>query len=270
MNWKPILEWILTHRNNKNISENELHFIKDYFKNEVKHEIETKNPKNYLNEKFISFLHKDVYKHNKGLDKFSINKMHPLLLKHVDSTMKDIIDLTRIKDEQLKLELEKRFNHFIRHELQNDTNLQDVKDKVRFNDIKETSSQYRNMVLSDKTHKMNLAIDKAIATENNAFACIWHTQEDKRVVGNPSGLYPKVTNEQAHGNHYKRNNKVFILKNSWAYKQKLVTGDLYEDLADGGVEKAYNCRCYLEYIYDLRDIDEAFLTKKGYDYIYKY
>ena len=56
----------------------------------------------------------------------------------------------------------------------------------------------------------------------------WSTSNDERVVGNPSGLYPKVTSPRMHGNHYDRDGEIF----NWA-----------EPPQDGHPGRPINCRC---------------------------
>lgn len=66
---------------------------------------------------------------------------------------------------------------------------------------------------------------------------IWRNSRDKRVAGNPSGLYPKVDpKSKYHGNHWKREGKVFEWKNP---------------PPDGNPGEPINCRCYAEPIFDI-------------------
>jgi hypothetical protein len=57
---------------------------------------------------------------------------------------------------------------------------------------------------------------------------IWRTAEDERVVGNPSGLYPK--GNPGHEDHYHRNGKVFAFD---------------DPPEDGHPGIPYNCRCVM-------------------------
>lgn len=133
---------------------------------------------------------------------------------------------------------------------------------------KDKFEKHMKFVIKDQSNKLSAALDEITASQGGAFAMIWKTRNDKRVVGNPSGLYPKGA--PIHGNHYVRNNKLFLLKNSWALKEgyiKKTKGVEYlEDLPDGKPSDAIGCRCFRIDIYSLEDIPNEYhfiLTKKG-------
>ena len=82
------------------------------------------------------------------------------------------------------------------------------------------------LIAKDQTSKMNTAINQIRQTSLGIFEYIWRTREDNRVVGDPTGLYPK--GNPIHGNHYIRNGLIF----RWD-----------EPPADGHPGYAINCRC---------------------------
>lgn len=133
---------------------------------------------------------------------------------------------------------------------------------------KDKFEKHMKFVIKDQSNKLSASMDEITATEGGAFAMIWKTRNDKRVVGNPSGLYPKGA--PIHGNHYIRNNKLFLLKGSWALKEgyikKTKEVEYLEDVPDGYPGQAIGCRCYRIDIYSLEDIPSEYhfiLTKKG-------
>lgn len=68
---------------------------------------------------------------------------------------------------------------------------------------------------------------------------IWRNSKDKRVAGNPSGLYPNPDpKSQYHGNHWTREGKVFY----WN-----------DPPPDGNPGMAINCRCYAEPIFEVEE-----------------
>lgn len=66
---------------------------------------------------------------------------------------------------------------------------------------------------------------------------IWRNSRDRRVAGNPNGLYPNPDpRSKAHGNHWDREGKIFY----WN-----------DPPPDGHPGMGINCRCYAEPIFDL-------------------
>lgn len=65
---------------------------------------------------------------------------------------------------------------------------------------------------------------------------IWRNSGDRRVAGNPNGLYPDPNPKStAHGNHWDREGKVFFWK---------------KPPPDGHPGMAINCRCFAEPVFD--------------------
>lgn len=124
--------------------------------------------------------------------------------------------------------------------------------------------KHLRFVLGDQTRKMLGNFDRAVAEKHQAIAFIWKTRRDDRVVGNPSGKYPKVTNPKMHGNHYKRLGKLYFLHGSWAIKEgKIKTktkGFEWADFEDGWPGQPIGCRCFAYYLYRLKDIPPKFLN----------
>lgn len=82
------------------------------------------------------------------------------------------------------------------------------------------------VIARDQTSKMNAYINQVRQTSIGIEEYIWRTAEDNRVVGDPSGLYPK--GNAMHGNHYVRNGRIYRWDNP-PY--------------DGPPGYAINCRC---------------------------
>lgn len=134
------------------------------------------------------------------------------------------------------------------------------------------TKKHRDMILRDQSRKLVSSMNNITAKNGGAIGFIWHNRRDNRVVGNPSGKYPKPT--KLHGDHWDRENKFYILKSSWAItkglikKTKNVIFDI--DIKDGIPGVAPDCRCYAEYVYNIEDIPEEYkncITKKGLEYI---
>lgn len=133
---------------------------------------------------------------------------------------------------------------------------------------KEKFEKHMKFVIKDQSNKLTASMDEITAREGGAIAMIWKTRNDKRVVGNPSGIYPK--GRPIHMNHYARNNKLFLVKGSWAieegYIKKTKDVDYIEDIPDGRPGEPIGCRCFRIDIYTLEDIPSEYgfiLTQKG-------
>jgi uncharacterized protein with gpF-like domain len=144
-------------------------------------------------------------------------------------------------------------------------------------EVKTSSWKHLKFVIKDQTNKMNAAMDRITASELGAIGGIWWTSKDRRVVGKPGGLYPEVKNPKMHGNHYEREGKFYLLKDTWATNRGYVvprSGVVYLDsLSDGMPGVPIGCRCILESVFNLIDIPKEFegcITKRGREYISQY
>lgn len=85
------------------------------------------------------------------------------------------------------------------------------------------------LIAEDQTSKVHTAITQQRQVGLGIDSYIWRTSRDQRVVGDPSGLYPKPT--KLHGNHYVREGQVFY----WS-----------DPPDDGHAGWPIRCRCYPE------------------------
>lgn len=93
-------------------------------------------------------------------------------------------------------------------------------------------------IARDQTAKMASVVQQVRQTELGIVSYVWRNSRDNRVVGNPSGLYPKGNSK--HGNHWVREGKPFY----WD-----------EPPADGHPGWPIACRCYAEPIVNPESID---------------
>lgn len=215
---------------------------------------------------FSDFYTKEGYKKtNKGISKVKMSDLREEFKKEMEKKITVSFNLIKNADDELKQRLASRFLNWltidspeVRGSGASKTSLLNFLDFAKENGIARDRAEF---IINDQKRKMIAEFDMIIARENGAIGGFWITRKDKRVVGDPNGDYPNPT--PAHGDHYDREGKFFIYKESWAYKKGYVKGEIYEDLEDGGVGVAIGCRCRMQNIYDLRDIPTANLTKKG-------
>lgn len=242
-------------------------------RNEISKHFKTiRNPKgiyNFVNKGYSSFL-KNAQSNHKGITKTSLNDLKPKFREELDNRVKISFNLMKNQEEELKQKIASRFINWVSIDSKevrgNTTSKQSLLNFLDFAKENGIAEDHAKFILQDQTRKMIASLDDLVAKENNAIGGIWHNRQDRRVVGNPSGIYPHAESK-AHGNHWEREGKFYIFKDSWAYQKGYVKGELYDNLEDGGVGVAIGCRCRLEFIYDLRDVPYENLTKKGRELI---
>lgn len=102
-------------------------------------------------------------------------------------------------------------------------------------------------VIIDQGHKLAAAVNNIVATDGGAVALMWH--------------HVKEQNYDARPEHLARDGRVFILRDSWADENGLIKG-VYYDTVDAVAEAPF-CRCSAVYQFNLRDLPDENLTRKG-------
>lgn len=133
--------------------------------------------------------------------------------------------------------------------------IRDIKDSVK------TLQLNADNMLDDSIHRLRADLNTTTAKEYGAIGYIWKNQQDFRVVGNPHGIYPIVKNPITHGNHWDRQDKLYLYKGTPSkIKQELnkrgIKFELDSDLLDGSPGEPYGCRCFRINIYDLDNISK--------------
>lgn len=275
--FKKTLDWLRNRIDNGTFDTTSANIIEEalgVFKKELNDNFESKN----LYRKFYNGLNKDfkswknkTEKTHKGISKRSIKDFNPKARKELENRIKNSFALIKNKDNEIKAKLASRFINYItidskevRGKGASEKSFLDFLDFAKENKILENHARF---ILKDQSRKLNASLNFALADLNDCVGAFWHTRHDNRVVGTPGGLYPK--GNSIHNDHFKRDGMFFIFKNSWAYKNGFVKGEIYDNLEDGGVGVAINCRCNLGFVYSLLDVPQENLTKKGLDYVRK-
>ena len=111
------------------------------------------------------------------------------------------------------------------------------------------SFEQRRVVI-DQTHKLISNINDIVAIDNGAIAAEWHSHWRQ-----PNYNYRK--------DHKERDDVIYVIKGNWASEKgfiKAING--YTDDITMPGEEVY-CRCNYKYIYNLRQLPQEMLTKKG-------
>jgi len=112
------------------------------------------------------------------------------------------------------------------------------------------------LIARDQTNKLVSVLDQARQQMIGVEKYTWRTSKDRRVVGNPSGLYP--VGSKAHGNHWIMEGKMCRWDDATVYSSdggktwKKRTGDMPK------THPAYDiqCRCYAEPVLEIERILE--------------
>lgn len=193
-------------------------------------------------------------KHHKGINKFTISMVRPELRNELERRIVASADLIRLnRDEAIQKTL-KRFVGWATS-IPAGGEVIDSKNDVKMGVVKALKQLpfIERRVLIDQGHKLTASLNNIIAVGGGAIAVVWHS-------------HWRQMNYNYREDHRERDQHTYLLRNTWATQGGLVKPDsvgYYEDITAFGQE--VNCRCYGEYLYNLRDIPLELITKKGHE-----
>lgn len=125
----------------------------------------------------------------------------------------------------------------------------EAKENIR-RGIAALSFEERRVVI-DQGHKLASSINDIVATDGGAIAAIWHSHWRQ-------GGY------DYRQDHKDRDEELFVIRGNWALADGLMklAGAKYTDQITAAGEEPF-CRCFMTYVYHLRDLPEAMRTAKG-------
>lgn len=123
-------------------------------------------------------------------------------------------------------------------------------------DVKKGLSQLpfeERRVLIDQGHKLTSSLSQILATDGGAIAAEWRS-------------HWRQAGYNYREEHKERDKQVYLVRGSWADDGGLVkkAGRPYYDEITAVGEEPF-CRCYVRWIYHLRDLPKDMLTVKGQD-----
>jgi len=193
-----------------------------------------------------------ILKHHPGVSKFTLDKIKPQL--HAQLTRRIMASADLIKRNR-QAAIEKTLQRFSGWATSipegGSKNVEKVEEKSHIRKALAQLPFEERRVLIDQGHKLNSAINEAVAQQGGAIAVIWHSHWRQ------PGYNYRV-------DHKERDQKVYLLKSSWAKEKGLVKAGkvgYYEDVTSFGEEPF--CRCFGQYVYNLRSLPEDMLTVKG-------
>lgn len=269
------------------VSSKKIEDVLNQFKNKSKEDLDkfidrlTPLIRTKFKKEYNKYIKKGYTKTNPGINAYKINDLKPKFKKELKNSIDNSLGLIKTQNEQTMNLLEQRFRNWanipskeLRASL---TNPKKILSNLKENILNESENKYRTekhlqFIIKDQTNKMLGAMDKITADEIGAIGFIWKTTQDNKVVGTPGGLYPEGT--KAHEDHYDREGKFYIYKDSWAVKNGYIVPrnriGYSDQIKDGMPSIPIGCRCWAKSIYDLEDIPSEYksiITKKGQEFI---
>ena len=193
-----------------------------------------------------------IFKHHPGVARFTIEKIKPQLRSELDRRIAASASLIKLNREEAIAKTLRRFEGWstsippggVSAEKRNEVKANTKKA------LKQLPFEERR-VLIDQGHKLISAINEIVAADGGAIAGRWRSNYRQ-----PGYNYRE--------DHKERDNHVYLIRDSWAHKAGLVkkNKDGYYDEIDA-VGQAPFCRCYMIWIYSLRELPDDMLTKEG-------
>ena len=193
-----------------------------------------------------------IIQYHPGLKKFTLENLKPSLRAELDRRIMASADLIKLNREEAIQKTLRRFEGW-------STSIpKGGSDAVRKRKAKENirkgiagNSFVERRIIIDQGHKLVASISEIVANDQGAIAMIWHSH----------------WREQGYDyreDHKERDGKVYLLRDSWAKRKGYVKAakvGYYDDITKVG-EEVY-CRCYAQWIYNLRSMPDDMLTEKG-------
>jgi len=189
---------------------------------------------------------------NPGVERFTLERIRPALRSELDRRIMASADLIRLNREEAVEKTLRRFAGWSTSIPKGGTDAE-TRAKVRAEQKKAMGSLpfQERRVLVDQGHKLVSSLNEIVATDGGAIAGRWRS-------------FWRQPGYDYREDHKARDDKVFLIKGSWAHRAGLVKpGDAgYTDDVTKPAQEPF-CRCQYVYLYNLRDLPDDMLTAKG-------
>lgn len=194
----------------------------------------------------------EIARHHPGLPRFTLDKVRPQLRAELDRRIMASASLIKLGGDAAVEKTLQRFKGWATSIPSGGSKTQD-KPEVKEN-LKKALRQHsfeERRVLVDQGHKLTASISEVIAADGGALAMIWHSH------------YRQVGYDYRE-DHKDRDGLVYLLRNSWALERGLVKPGKagWYDKVTAVAEEPF-CRCYAQWLYNLRDLPADMITQKG-------
>ena len=187
-----------------------------------------------------------------GVGRFTLEQVKPKLRAELDRRIMSSASLIRLNREQAIDKTIQRFQGWATS-IPIGGSAEPEKVKTKKN-VRKSLAQLpfeERRVLIDQGHKLTASLSNILATDGGAIAAKWRSHWRQAGYN-----YRK--------DHKERDEKVYALRESWAMNRGLMKrgpNPYYDDITQAAEEPF--CRCYIVWIYALRDLPKDMLTVKG-------
>lgn len=194
----------------------------------------------------------EVARYHPGIARFTVDQLRPQLRAELDRRIMAAANLIKLKRAAAMEKTLQRFQGWSTSIPAGGTRNADraeVKDNIKKALRSHTFEERR--VLTDQGHKLTASISEVVAAGGGAIALVWHSHW--RQVG-----------YNYREDHKDRDGLVYLMRASWAVERGLVKPGPagYYDKVTAVAEEPF-CRCYAQYLYNLRDLPEDMITQRG-------
>jgi hypothetical protein len=193
-----------------------------------------------------------IIKRHPGIERFTLDRVRPQLRSELDRRIMASANLIKLNRAQAIEETLRRFQGWSTSIPPGGVS-RETRAEVKANVKKSMASLpfVERRVIVDQSHKLVSSISQIIATGGGAIAGRWRSNW-------------RQANYNYREDHKERDEHVYLVRDSWAHAAKLVkkNSDGYYDEHEAAGELPF-CRCYVTWLYALRDLPDDMLTAKG-------
>jgi hypothetical protein len=237
------------------------------FRNEALNSAFPQRPEQVVKPYLDSLFKKEIesgkfLKHHKGIQAFTVDRLQPDYRAMLDSMNRASIDLIVLERPNSIDVSTARFSSWLTGIPKGQQVIPDLYDlpavKAITKPIDNQLSYEHSRRAIDQGHKLLTNINTVTALQGGAIAGVWHAHQKTDIY-------------DARPEHWARNDKIYIMRDSWAHQEGLVkktNGMWLEDIPDPP-SVPVNCTCFWEYQYQIEALAKRYqeaLTQKGIEY----
>lgn len=191
---------------------------------------------------------------NRGVQRFTIERVRPQLRAELDRRILASADLIKLNKKAAVEKTLQRFQGWSTSIPKGGTeNAKKAEVKAGIRKSMRALPFEERRVIIDQGFKLRSSLSHILASDGGAIGGIWHSHWKQ------AGYNYRV-------DHKERDEHFFLLRDNWAQAKGLVKvgPDGYIDQQTEPAEEPF-CRCWYEWVYQLRDVPDACMTAKGRD-----
>lgn len=194
----------------------------------------------------------ELAKFHQGVGRFAVEKVRPALRAELDRRILAAANLIKLNREEAVRKTLRRFEGWSTSIPRGGSDHVDRREeKADLRKALKSLPFEERRVLIDQGHKLRASLSDIVARDGGAIAAVWRS-------------HWRQAGYDYREDHKDRDAQVYLLKSSWARDKGLVKpgpAGLFEDITAPGEEPF--CRCYVTWVYHLRDLLKDMLTERG-------